>query len=252
MKILALEASANNVSIAIQHGLNKVHDEMPSNSKSSSWLIPRIMQLLRDSNLHLEELDSIAFGRGPGAFTGLRTVCSVVQGLTLGLGLELQPSVLGLDTLMELAQDAFNKSQFTSKGESKAQRFLSVLDARMDQWYVGAYERSDEKWSTIRRPVVCSPFQLEIPESWEGLDFFVAGNINTSLLAEVFKIKNITSLASFLVSSPHAFLCLDLAMMHSNIIDLQIERLATPLYIRDRVALTTVERETLKSSTSSS
>ena len=252
MKILALEASANNVSIAIQHGLNRVHDEMPSNSKSSSWLIPRIMQLLRDSNLHLEELDSIAFGRGPCAFTGLRTVCSVVQGLTLGLGLELQPSVLGLDTLMELAQDAFNKTQFTSKGESKAQRFLSVLDARMDQWYVGAYERIDEKWSTIRRPVVCSPFQLEIPESWEGLDFFVAGNINTSLLAEVFKIKNITSLASFLVSSPHACLCLDLAMMHSNIIDLQIERLATPLYIRDRVALTTVERETLKSSTSSS
>ena len=122
----------------------------------------------------------------------------------------------------------------------------------MDQWYVGAYERSDEKWSTKLRPVVCSPFQLEIPESWEGLDFFVAGNINTSLITEVLKTKNVTSQATFFDSSPHACLCLDLAMRYSRIIDLQIERLATPLYIRDRVALTTIERETLKISASSS
>ena len=228
MKLLALEASADTVSVAIQKDSDRVQDQLPASSKSSSWLIPRILQLLAESDLSLHLLDGVVFGQGPGAFTGLRTVCSVVQGLSLGL--KPKPIILGIDTLMELAHDAFSQIHPTdtlslqSNGRSNTVRCLSILDARMGQWYV----------------------HLVVPTAWQGRDFIVSSNVEPPILEKIMGLKNLPPAAALIRSSPSARLCLDLAMLGSTLYNASMHGLASPLYVRERVAFTTLERSLIK------
>jgi tRNA threonylcarbamoyladenosine biosynthesis protein TsaB len=250
MKLLALEASADTVSVAIQKDSDRVQDQLPASSKSSSWLIPRILQLLAESDLSLHLLDGVVFGQGPGAFTGLRTVCSVVQGLSLGL--KPKPIILGIDTLMELAHDAFSQIHPTdtlslqSNGRSNTVRCLSILDARMGQWYVGAYERVNDQWLTTAKPLVCDPLHLVVPTAWQGRDFIVSSNVEPPILEKIMGLKNLPPAAALIRSSPSARLCLDLAMLGSTLYNASMHGLASPLYVRERVAFTTLERSLIK------
>ena len=175
MKLLALEASANTVSIAVQNGALRFASDMPASSKTSAWLIPALFKLLDEAQLSLSALDAILFGQGPGAFTGLRTVCSVVQGLTLGM--QVKVPIYAVDTLQELAQAAvsINEQELSSFNSSinavtkglappppqnnvntpMSMRMLIILDARMQEWYVGAYEYVDHKWTVMQGPLLC-------------------------------------------------------------------------------------------------
>ena len=124
MKLLAIDCSTDRMSLALADGDLHWQHEGAGGAQASAALIPAIMGLLDEAQLTLKELDAIAFGRGPGAFTGLRTACAVAQGLALGADLPVLP----IDTLLLLGEAARVHSP----------RVLCVLDARMGQVYVAA------------------------------------------------------------------------------------------------------------------
>lgn len=154
MKILALETSSEFCSCALLAGDGLLAREALAVQKHSEMLLPMVDDLLAEGGFTLHDLNGIAFGAGPGSFTGLRIACGVAQGLALGLELP----VVGVGTLEALAQQA------------DAERVIAALDARMGEIYHGAYERDDGRWRAVREPSLCQPRDApQVPEAkWTG------------------------------------------------------------------------------------
>ena len=130
MKFLAFDTSTDVMSIAVTttvHGVARVWQHTgPGGAKASTTLIPAILALLAESGLLLAELDAIAFGRGPGSFTGLRTACAVAQGLAYGASGGAGIQVLPIDTLMAMAEEARDrKSTRLNSSHSRRSRMPS-------------------------------------------------------------------------------------------------------------------------------
>src|SRR5436190_17193363 len=126
MTLLAFDTATERMSIALAAGGTVWEHEAIGGEgagQASAALIPAILALLARAGVTLAQLDAIAFGRGPGAFTGLRTACSVAQGLAFGAG----KPVLPVDTLLAVAEDA--------RDGAAPQRIWAVTDARMDEVY---------------------------------------------------------------------------------------------------------------------
>ena len=104
--LLALDTATERLHIALSlgagEGARTQVQELPGGAQASNGLLPALQGLLNAAGLAWPDVSAIAFGAGPGAFTGLRTACSVTQGLALGLGVP----VIALDTLMAVAEDA--------------------------------------------------------------------------------------------------------------------------------------------------
>ena len=115
--------------------------------------------LLAEARLDLAALDGIAFGAGPGSFTGLRIACGVAQGLALGADLP----VVGVATLQAMAEAARQKSGRT--------RVIAALDARMREVYVAAYEHDGLRWRVVLEPAVAMPGEAPLPpgNGWTGV-----------------------------------------------------------------------------------
>ena len=141
MKILALETATEALSVAIliDDTVHAHHEVAPR--RHGELLLPTVDQLLGAAGVALSELDAIAFGRGPGAFTGVRIAVSAAQGLAYGAGLKVVP----VSTLAALAQDALNAGQ---------SRVIAAIDARMGEVYAACYtadadglaELSGDEW----------------------------------------------------------------------------------------------------------
>ena len=127
-KLLAFDTSTEALSVAVRRGDRVFSRSGPGGAQASSSLIPLIQELLAEAGLAMAELDAIAFGRGPGSFTGLRTACSVAQGLGFGAGVALLP----VDTLHAVAEEARHRFGAT--------RVVALLDARMDELYAANYD----------------------------------------------------------------------------------------------------------------
>ncbi|MEX0900471.1 MAG: tRNA (adenosine(37)-N6)-threonylcarbamoyltransferase complex dimerization subunit type 1 TsaB [Gammaproteobacteria bacterium] len=141
MKLLALETATEALSVAvlIDDTVHAHHEVAPR--RHGELLLPTIEQLLAAASLKLTDLDAIAFGRGPGAFTGVRIAIAAAQGLAYGAGLKVVP----VSTLAALAQDALNAGE---------KRVIAAIDARMGEVYAACYtadadglaERTGEEW----------------------------------------------------------------------------------------------------------
>ena len=139
MKILAIETSTEYCSVALwQDGVVSERCELVG-QKHSEVLMEMLDALLQDFGLRIKELDGIAFGKGPGSFTGVRIACGVTQGLALGAEVE----VVGVCTLEALAE---------ASGKDKV---IAALDARMSELYLAAYEKRDGEWSVVIAPCLC-------------------------------------------------------------------------------------------------
>ena len=142
MKLLAFDTSTEAMSIAVAHGAQLWQHTGAGGAQASSTLIPAIQALMAQAGLRLEQLDAIAFGRGPGSFTGLRTACSVAQGLAYGAKVPLLP----VDTLLAVAEEA--------RHAFGAQQVVAALDARMEQVYAARYDFA---------PMIRSRFPRNVP-----------------------------------------------------------------------------------------
>lgn len=140
MKILALDTSTENCSAALWLDGAVASREVLAGQRHSELILPMVRELLAEAGITLRELDGIAFGSGPGSFTGLRIGCGVAQGLALGAELP----VVGICTLLALAQG------------SGADRVIACLDARMGEVYHAVYERSANGWQIVREPRLCA------------------------------------------------------------------------------------------------
>jgi len=127
MKILALDTATESCSVAVLNNDVVISDYVVSPRMHANLILPMISKLLAKANIKLKDLNYIAFGRGPGAFTGVRIAASVTQGLAFGINCK----VVGISNLQALAQRAYQKYQ--------AQQVLSCIDARMNEVYVGKF-----------------------------------------------------------------------------------------------------------------
>jgi tRNA threonylcarbamoyladenosine biosynthesis protein TsaB len=231
MNLLALDTSTEQMSIALQRGSGAAatlwQHQSAGGALASSQLIPEIQRLMALADLRFDALDAVLFGAGPGSFTGLRTACSVAQGLAFGAG----TTVLPLDTLLAVAEDA--RAQL---GAPDALVVTALLDARMDQLYAASYIFESNKW-TIRKG-----YSLISPEALEAdADDVLAGNVFAAYGARLpvghqRQVQALPTATAMLRLAP-GLLAAGLAVR---------PELALPTYIRDKVAQTTAEREAVK------
>lgn len=160
MKILAIETSGDACSAALLVG-SQVEQRLALEPRRHGELVLGMMdQLLAEAGIDLSRLDALAFGRGPGSFTGVRIAASVVQGAAFGADLPVVP----VSTLAALAQGQVRSG--------RCLRFLAAFDARMGELYWGAYRVGDEGLVRLEGDEqVASPQLVMLPQddSWNGV-----------------------------------------------------------------------------------
>lgn len=238
MNLLAFDTSTEIMSVALQRSTDAAGQTLPAprlwqhsgpgGAQTSAHLIPCIEGLMAQAGLQFDQLDAIAFGRGPGSFTGLRTACAVAQGLAFGAHVKVLP----IDTLLALAEEARHQHAAT------LQRFevLALLDARMDEMYAAGYAFDSGHWRQTQDDRLLRPEDLV----WDGA-CTLAGNVfaayGARLPAPLAQRVNALPNASALLRLAPALLAGGAAVR---------AELALPHYIRDKVAQTTAERAAQK------
>lgn len=246
LRLLAIESSTDTLSVAVGSGLPDVAPHVfsgPGAAQASATLLPAVQALLDRAGWPLTSLDAVVFGRGPGSFTGLRTACSVAQGLAYGAqgaGRQGELPVLPVDTLLALAEVA--RERHRAEGGLPPAAVAALLDARMDEIYVAVYPCRDGALGVapLRAPCLCAPEDLPgvLDEVWSGGPCLLAGNVFEVYRDRLQALKGprqpclpqadaLLALAPRLLAAGHAVVAHD----------------ALPLYVRDKVALTTAERE---------
>jgi len=224
MKLLAFDTSTQWLTIACLHGGRWIERDELAGQAHSQRLLPLIDEVLAEAEIGLADLDAIAFGAGPGSFTGVRIGCGVAQGLAFGAGIPLVP----VSTLEAIAESAWQTHGWT--------RVLACLDARMREVYAAAFRREGDRWIVEREPAVMPPDDVAaIAHAVHGAgDGFAAYPHLASRLAlagvdasAIPRARAIAALAMHEVAAGRAVPASD----------------ALPLYVRHRVALTTAERE---------
>lgn len=223
MKILALETSTEHGSVALLDGDCVVERPVLGRPGHSETILPEVRALLKETAVTLAELDAIAFGAGPGAFTGLRLACGAAQGLALGVGKPVVP----VCTLEALAEQCEHLSIFVA------------ADARMSEVYFAAYRRIDGRLVEQAAPACAVPAAVTLPPEGDWFGFGSAfGAYGDTLISALGR-----RLAGFDASPlPRASAVARLAadrFARGLAID---AALAAPLYVRDKVAMTTAER----------
>jgi len=227
-KLLAIDTSTERMSIALALGARVWMHEAAGGALASASLIPDIMALLAGADIGLAQLDAIAFGRGPGAFTGLRTACAVAQGLAFGAGLPVLP----IDTLWAVAEDA--------RAGRPAVRLWAAMDARMDQIYAAEYAFGQGHWTLLREPML-----VDLPvlnALWaDDPPQEIAGNAMDSFRGRL----DTGSAQLATLAMPRAPAMLALARLQLAAGGAVAATHALPIYLRDKVAQTSAERAAL-------
>jgi tRNA threonylcarbamoyladenosine biosynthesis protein TsaB len=227
MKLIAIEASTETLSLAVQSGGQTRECEMTGGANASAQLLPSLLQLMAEMGITFSQLNAVVWGRGPGSFTGLRTACSVAQGIGFAHNLPL----LGVDTLAACGQQA-------SRSNTHSGRWVVALDARMNEVYLARYAANE--WTKSRDDASVG-FELLRPQDVHlGEDELLVGNAAVAYpeLAEKAKqtVYALPTARAMLEMAPK-LLSEGRAVAAEN---------ALPLYVRNKVALTTAERERIK------
>jgi tRNA threonylcarbamoyladenosine biosynthesis protein TsaB len=186
------------------------------------------------AGLQMAALDAIAFGQGPGAFTGLRTACAVAQGLAFGLG----KPVLPIDSLLVVAEDA----RLQHFAHADTLDVVVAMDARMNEAYAGRYRWARGDWHALQAPGL---YALPVlPQVWaDGGVQAVAGSGLTAFGDRVPWPAGASCVAQ---EHDRARALLNLAARAARAGAGVDAALALPIYLRDKVAQTTAEREAVR------
>ena len=219
MKILALDTATEACSAALLSGDSVYERHEVAPRRHAELILPMVDGLLAEAGLGLNDLDAITFGRGPGAFTGIRIAAGVTQGLALGAGLPVIP----LSSLATLAQGVMNKSA----------TLLPAIDARMEEIYWAAYASTqDGLVRLISEEQVTPPNAVRVPADKQifgvGSGWETYGATLEGLLG-----RQITGVAP--ESFPLAKDMLPLAVKEFNDNRCVTAEQALPVYLRDNV-----------------
>lgn len=225
--ILAIETSSELASCALLRGatvLSRVSSGVRTHSQS---VLPMIQELLAEAGIALRDCDAIAFGSGPGSFTGVRTACGVAQGLAFGAGLPVVP-VVTLDAMALACHQ-----------QHGAQDVLTVLDARMGEVYWAQYRfGADAGPQTVLVPVLSAPADVQPQGSPQA-----CGN-GLSAYAEIYATTPLAGLMAqgHAAIMPHAEQIARLAALAFAAGQTVVAADAQPLYLRNKIAYTQAER----------
>ncbi|NMF87587.1 tRNA (adenosine(37)-N6)-threonylcarbamoyltransferase complex dimerization subunit type 1 TsaB [Aromatoleum petrolei] len=223
MKILSIETSCEHASVALLFDGETVERSLEGHSNHSERLLPTLKMLLSEAGIALGALDAVAFGAGPGAFTGLRLACGVAQGLAMGADLGVAP-ICSLEALA-----------LQGSGDD----IYVATDARMGEVYSAACRFVGGLPVMLAPPTCCPPEMLALPAGgrWTGIGsaFAVYGD---RIPREV--LDRLDPLQGGAVPRASDVARLAMRMVEGGI--LVAADIAAPLYVRDKVALTTAER----------
>jgi tRNA threonylcarbamoyladenosine biosynthesis protein TsaB len=219
--LLALETSTDLASVALISDRQITYRDLSGVQTHSFGLLPAVQDLLRESGIQLSQLDAIAFGCGPGAFTGVRTACGVVQGLAFGLQIPVLPVV----SLLAMAEAA--------KSDHQLHDVVCCLDARMDEVYWAHYRFQENTWNALQEPV--------LGNLHSALDYAQSLSMDLVFGNGLALPQSYANLKLF-IEMPHAKFALAIAEKYLQD-GLQYDATqAQPLYLRNKIALTTAER----------
>jgi tRNA threonylcarbamoyladenosine biosynthesis protein TsaB len=265
MNLLAFDTSTETMSIAVQRGdgppgqasVQVFEHTGPGGAQASLHLIPAILRLLDEAGLATSDLDVIAFGRGPGSFTGLRTACSVAQGLAFGARGGVGVPVLPVDTLLAVAEEARWQRAQADPAAPPAVQVVAMLDARMGEIYASRYqydcsENGSCLWTFDEGCSLFLPYKTSLGQLLGTVDGGDAGAASPvlTLAGNVFGVHGpalddaLAGAAALprIAALPTATAMLRLApqLLQAGLAVAAAD--ALPLYIRDKVAQTTEER----------
>ena len=145
-RIIAIDTATEACSVAIYDNGELYSYSEISPREHAQRILPLVARMLAEAGLTLNQLDALAFGQGPGSFTGVRIGIGIAQGLALGADLPM----IGVSTLATMAQGAYRISG--------AKQVLAAIDARMSEVYWAAYQHDEQQqWQLIQRESVLSP-----------------------------------------------------------------------------------------------
>ena len=222
MNVLAVETSTELCSVALLRGRELFVEEELAGNRHSELLAPMVRRILERARLQVAGLDGIAFGQGPGSFTGIRIACGMAQGLAFGAGRPVVP----VPSLLALAEQA-NEANV-----------VAAFDARMGEAYLAAYARQGEDWKEVIAPSLVDATALPpLPgRRWAATG---SGFDRHAWLREAYRDSVEMRLEGDL---PRAGAIARIATRRlAQGGGVAAER-AAPLYLRDKVALTTEER----------
>ncbi len=245
-RFLAIETSTDTLSLAL--GTGQPGDPVwahsgPGAAQASATLLPAVQHLLTEAGWALADLSAIAFARGPGSFTGLRTACAVAQGLAYGIRTDAHPEglpVLPVDTLLVLAEEARHAHEADNLPAPRT--LVPLLDARMNEIYLAAYALRPSGLEAVAPARLCAPEALADwlaqPPVQADDHTLLAGNAFTPYAERLAHApgqrRTALPTATALLRLAPALFAQGAAVPASQ---------AMPLYVRDKVAQTTAERE---------
>lgn len=225
MNLLAIETSTEACSVALYHAGSTIARSELAPRRHAELVLPMADELLAEAGLRRRQLDAIAVGRGPGAFTGVRLAVSIAQGMALGLDLPVIP----VSSLAALALDA----------PDDGSAVLAVIDARMGEIYAACYRRdAGNSLQALDDERVCAPERLQVPagpawsvigSGWKTYRRVLAERVPEPRWADGERYPQARAVAVLAATEFSAGRALP-------------PEQALPLYLRDKVALTLTEQ----------
>ena len=225
LNVLCVDTSTEACSVAVLCSTDKeqvISDHfMLAPREHTQEILPTVEKVLQQSGLTLSEIDVVAYGRGPGSFTGVRIGISIAQGLAYGI----DKPMIGISTLQAMAQQAYKTEQVTD--------VYAAIDARMGEVYFAHYQQKDDLMVLVNEEVVIKPADLLALELKveENAALVGTGWQAYPELVEYFK----DNAAKFDIEFPSSKYMLDQVVSCVENGEAVAPELATPVYLRDKV-----------------
>tara|TARA_Y100000034_G_scaffold97732_1_gene119456 strand:- start:744 stop:1460 length:717 start_codon:yes stop_codon:yes gene_type:complete len=229
MNILAIDTATEACSVALQYNDTVTTRFEICPQQHSQRLLPMVDEVLKEVQVDLRDIDLLAFGRGPGSFTGVRIATGMIQGLALGTGLK----VAGVSTLEAMAYEV------SIKTEDKNALIAVASDARMDEVYFAVYSQSPDGLERRIEEQVCAPEvaveQLKVLRDNSNTVFLMAGT-GWSAYEKLDQWKSEAGGEALLeVTLPNAQYMLELALNAYKKGEISDAVNVEPIYLRDKV-----------------
>src|SRR5256714_2040492 len=227
MNLLAIDTSADFCSVAASRGATLFSRHEPAAQRQAERVLDIVAEVLARAQLEFAQIQGIAYGAGPGSFTGLRIAAGVAQGLALARGI----GVIGVGSLLALSEEAGK--------DAAGGRVIACLDAHMGEVYHAAYRRTGAGWEEVSAPGLYRPEAVPVApgRDWTGCgDGFAA--YPQRLAARLREC--VATIRPEAVPSARAVLKLAIPRFAAG--EAKDAATAVPVYLRDQVALKTSER----------
>jgi tRNA threonylcarbamoyladenosine biosynthesis protein TsaB len=227
VNLLAIDTSTDSCSVAASRGAEIFSRSESAAQRQAERVLGMVQEVLAQARLDLAQIEGIAYGEGPGSFTGLRIAAGVTQGLAFARGV----GIVGVGSLLALVEEAAE--------EAAVEKVIACLDAHMGEVYHAAYVKAGAGWDEVSAPGLYKPEAVPVPsgKDWMGCgDAFAA---HRERLAA--RVGDCVSVVRSDVG-PTARAVLKLAIPRFAAGEARDAATAVPVYLRDKVAKKTSER----------